>query len=76
MDDLAASVTKKTLRAHELLFQKGDRSDALWGVLSGRIVTEARAEDGKEMVVDVYQAGDIFGEGINGVRGIELMGSE
>jgi len=62
LDDVASSVSKRTLRAHELLFQKGDRSDALWGVLSGRIVTEARAEDGKEMVLDVYQPGDIFGE--------------
>jgi CRP-like cAMP-binding protein len=62
IDDVAASATRRTLRAQELLFQKGDRSDALWGVLAGRVVTEARAEDGKEMVLDVYQAGDIFGE--------------
>jgi adenylate cyclase len=62
MDDIAASAAKRTLGAGELLFQKGDRADALWGVLSGRVVIEVRADDGKEMVLDVFEAGDIFGE--------------
>jgi CRP-like cAMP-binding protein len=35
IEDIAASATKRTLGANELLFQKGDRADALWGVLSG-----------------------------------------
>lgn len=62
MEDIAAAATKRTLGAHELLFQKGDRADALWGVLSGRIVIEVRADDGKEMVLDEFHAGDVFGE--------------
>jgi len=62
MDDIAASAAKRTLGAGEMLFQKGDRADALWGVLSGRVVIEVRADDGKEMVLDVFEAGDIFGE--------------
>ena len=62
MDDIAVSAAKRTLGAGEFLFRKGDRADALWGVLSGRIVTEVRADDGKEMVLDVFEAGDVFGE--------------
>jgi adenylate cyclase len=62
MDDIAASAAKRTLGAGEMLFQKGDRADALWGVLSGRVVIEVRADDGKEMVLHVFEAGDIFGE--------------
>jgi adenylate cyclase len=62
IEDIAASATKKTLGAHELLFQKGDRADALWGVLSGRIVIEARADDGKEMILNEFHVGDVFGE--------------
>jgi CRP-like cAMP-binding protein len=58
MDDIAVSAAKRTLGAGEFLFRKGDRADALWGVLSGRIVTEVRADDGKEMVLDVFEAGD------------------
>jgi CRP-like cAMP-binding protein/class 3 adenylate cyclase/TolB-like protein len=62
LEKIAGSVTRKKLAAGELLFQQGDHADALWGVLSGRIVVEVRADDGKEMVVDSYEPGDIFGE--------------
>ena len=46
----------------EILFQKGDPADALWGVLSGRIVIDIGTGDGKEMVLDTYAEGDVFGE--------------
>ena len=62
IDEIAASVTRKTLGAGEILFQKGDPADALWGVLSGRIVIEVGAEDGKEMVLDAFGEGEVFGE--------------
>lgn len=62
IDDIAASATKRALGANELLFQKGDRADALWGVLSGRVVIEVRTDEGKEMLLDEFQAGDVFGE--------------
>lgn len=62
LDDVAASATKRSLRANELLFQKGDRADALWGVLSGRIIIEVRTDDGKEMLLDEFHSGDVFGE--------------
>jgi len=38
--EIAASASKKTLGSNEILFRKGDRANAMWGVLSGRIVTQ------------------------------------
>lgn len=60
--EIASSATRKTLAADEILFQKGDPADALWGVLSGRIIIEARTDDGKEMLLDHFVEGEVFGE--------------
>jgi CRP-like cAMP-binding protein len=49
IDEIASSATSKTMAAGEILFQKGDPADALWGVLSGRIVIEVGTDDGKEI---------------------------
>jgi len=62
LNEIAANVTRKTLGAEQILFQKGDPADALWGVLSGRIVVEVRTGDGKEMVLDAFGEGAVFGE--------------
>jgi CRP-like cAMP-binding protein/class 3 adenylate cyclase/TolB-like protein len=62
IDEIASSTTRKTVGADEILFQKGDQADALWGVLSGRIVIEVGSDDGKEMVLDAFGEGDVFGE--------------
>ncbi|MFC1701992.1 tetratricopeptide repeat protein [Pseudomonadota bacterium] len=62
IENIASSATKRSLGANELLFQKGDRADALWGVLSGCIVIEVRADDGKEMILDEFHVGEVFGE--------------
>jgi adenylate cyclase len=62
IDRIADAATTKTLAANELLFQKGDPADALWGVLSGRVVSEMRSDDGKELVLEAFEDGDVFGE--------------
>lgn len=59
---IAATATIKSLSENELLFQKGDPADALWGVLSGRVVIQMCSDDGKEMVLEAFEAGDVFGE--------------
>jgi adenylate cyclase len=62
LHEIASSASKTTLGSGQILFRKGDRANALWGVVSGRIVTQVTAGDGKELVLDVYDAGDVFGE--------------
>ena len=58
--EIATSTSRKTLGTNETLFRKGDRAHAIWGVLSGRIVTQVWADDGKELLLDAFEAGDIF----------------
>lgn len=62
IEEIASSATWKTVGADEILFQKGDPADALWGVLSGHIVIEVGTDDGKEMVLDSFSKGEVFGE--------------
>ena len=53
---IETSAHRRTLDANGILFQKGDPADALWGVLSGRVEINVRNEDGREMVLDVFEA--------------------
>ena len=62
IDEISSSARCKTIEAGEILFQKGDPADALWGVLSGRIVIEVGTDDGKEMVLGAFGEGEFFGE--------------
>jgi CRP/FNR family cyclic AMP-dependent transcriptional regulator len=62
INEIASSATRKKLSSGEILFQKGDPADALWGVLSGRILIEVITEDGKEMALDTFEQGAVFGE--------------
>jgi CRP-like cAMP-binding protein len=62
ISQVAASATRKTLGCNEFLFQKGDRADALWGVLSGRIATQVSTDDGKELVLDTLISRRIAGD--------------
>jgi CRP-like cAMP-binding protein len=50
------------LEDNENLFLKGDPGDALYGVLAGRIRISASAPSGKEVILSIMEAGDIFGE--------------
>ena len=60
--EIATTASKKSFGSHQYLFQKGDTADALWGVLSGRIDIQVSTDDGKEMVLDTFKPGDVFGE--------------
>ena len=55
------SVTKK-LRAGEALFFKNDEGDALYGVLKGRIRISTGTAGGQELVLNIIEQDEIFGE--------------
>src|SRR5580693_2246538 len=46
----------------ELLFQKGDSGDALFGVRRGQIRIETGASDGSRLTLNFLGPGDLFGE--------------
>jgi hypothetical protein len=46
----------------EMLFQKGDPGDALYGVRRGQIRIETGASDGSRLTLNFLGPGDLFGE--------------
>src|ERR1700751_2874762 len=68
--DLGASELQKLshlchtqhLATGEVLFQKGDPGDALFGVRRGQVRIETGASDGSRLTLNFMGAGDLFGE--------------
>ncbi|MAF49697.1 MAG: Crp/Fnr family transcriptional regulator [Rhodospirillales bacterium] len=54
--------TTQQLADDQVLFLKGDEGDALYGVLAGRIRISSGDADGKEIILNIIDPGDIFGE--------------
>jgi CRP/FNR family transcriptional regulator, cyclic AMP receptor protein len=50
------------LASGEMLFQKGDRGDALFGVRRGQIRIETGTSDGSRLTLNFHGPGDLFGE--------------
>jgi CRP/FNR family cyclic AMP-dependent transcriptional regulator len=64
--DLLASMTAlgmtRPFRKNVILIQEGDRSSALYIVLSGKVQAYASSEQGREVVLAEYGPGQYFGE--------------
>src|SRR5262249_52198357 len=50
------------MTAGEVLFQKGDAGDALFGVRRGQVRIETGAPDGSRLTLNFMGPGDLFGE--------------
>jgi CRP-like cAMP-binding protein len=48
--------------AGELIFAKGDPGNSMMAVLDGRIMITAPSQDGRQVVLTVMRAGEVFGE--------------
>ena len=59
---LNAACVKRRLAAEETLFRKGDAGNALYCLTSGRLRIHSTAADGRDIIVNILQAGDICGE--------------
>ena len=62
IDRLAGLCTIRRLDAGEVLFQKGDAGDALYGVRRGQIRIESGTAEGHRITLNALGAGDLFGE--------------
>jgi CRP/FNR family transcriptional regulator, cyclic AMP receptor protein len=62
IDDLSALCHKRQLTSGEVLFQKGDVGESLYGVRRGQIRIETGTESGGRLTFNVLGAGDLFGE--------------
>src|SRR5919197_3176549 len=59
---IAALCTRRHLDEGEVLFQKGDEGDALFGVRRGRVRIETGTAAGGRLALNVLGPGDLFGE--------------
>jgi CRP/FNR family transcriptional regulator, cyclic AMP receptor protein len=59
---VAGEAEQLELRRGDVVFDEGDEPDELLLVLSGRIAIANRSIDGRESVVALMDAGDLFGE--------------
>ena len=62
LDALVRATSTRRLRAGEVLFRKGEAGRQLYGVLSGRVKAVAAGVDGKEIVFNVCDPGEVIGE--------------
>jgi len=60
--ELAARGQVRTFPKNTVLINEGDRSDSLFVILSGRVKVYVSDNDGREMILDLYGAGDYVGE--------------
>jgi CRP-like cAMP-binding protein len=62
LDQLAQFTSVQSLAPHETLFQKGDRGAGLYGILRGRISIRTESAEGRAVILNVLEQGEIFGE--------------
>lgn len=62
LDRLARLATTKRLQSGEAVFMKGDPGNSMMAVLSGRIRICAYSAAGREVVLNVINPGEVFGE--------------
>lgn len=62
VERIAAAAQQRTLRRGDVLFHEGDEGTELFLVQTGRIAIANKSFDGRESVVALMEAGDVFGE--------------
>ncbi len=62
LDDILGQAIEKLVRRGQTVFQQGDAGSYLVAVLSGRIRISATSPDGREVTLNMIDAGEVFGE--------------
>jgi len=62
LDRILALARPKRLDAEQVLFSRGDVAESVYAIVSGRIHVVSTSEEGKEVVLRILRAGDVFGE--------------
>jgi len=60
--ELAARGQVRMFPKNTVIINEGDRGDSLFVILSGRVKVYVSDNDGREMILDLYGAGDYVGE--------------
>src|ERR671927_256461 len=62
IDQLGTYVTRRRLRRGASIFAKGDPGSGLMAVLQGSVKISVPTIDGREVVLNLIQPGEVFGE--------------
>ena len=62
LDDLVKFTTVARFEPHRVIFSKGDAGDCLYGILSGRVRIYSNSAEGAEIMLNVMEEGELFGE--------------
>jgi CRP-like cAMP-binding protein len=62
LDRVVAMAGERQFANGKVIFQKGDPGTSLMAVLSGRVRISAFSEDGKEIILNIIEPGQVFGE--------------
>jgi CRP/FNR family cyclic AMP-dependent transcriptional regulator len=62
LEQLASHMTRKSVPRNTIIFARGDPGSGLMGVLSGTVKISLLSTDGRELVINLIQPGEIFGE--------------
>jgi CRP-like cAMP-binding protein len=62
MDELLALASVERFKAQDVVFNKGDPGDRLYAILKGRVGINTVSREGKEIFLNILDAGEVFGE--------------
>ena len=62
LDGVLKTAGERRVRRGQMIFQKGDAGSSMMAVLSGRVRIGAISMDGKEITLNMIDAGEVFGE--------------
>ena len=61
LEDLKNESNTNTYKKKQIIYKEGTHPHYLYYILSGKVKTFKTHEDGKDLVMDLYSAGDFFG---------------
>ena len=62
MEELFALSRIKMFSSNQTIFMKGDPGDSLYAIITGRVGITTTSEDGKDIFLNILDAGEVFGE--------------
>ena len=62
LDEILRQATERSVRRGQTVFQKGDEGSYMVAVLSGRIRISATSLEGREVTLNMIDAGEVFGD--------------
>lgn len=62
VQEIADCISLKTVAPGQCIFLKGDPGKGLYAIASGRVKATSISEEGKEIILNTFGSGDVFGE--------------